>query len=240
MAKVPTASESDVDAFLKKVAETPARAGGGGRGRLIFAMDATASREPTWDHACQIQGEMFSETSALGGLQVQLVFYRGFGECRASKWASDAAALLRLMTGVSCRGGQTQIAKVLDHARREAAKQPVNALVFVGDAMEENIDKLCHKAGELGLLGVPMFVFHEGGDPVAGRAFREMARLTGGAYCPFDASSARQLRDLLSAVAVYAAGGRRALLEYGKAKGGDVLRLTHQMGGTGGGGRGGG
>ena len=97
--------------------------------------------------------------------------------------------------------------------------------------MEEDIDTLCHKAGELGLLNLPMFLFHEGGDPIAARAFREMARLSGGAYCPFDLASARQLRELLSAVAVYAAGGRQALLEYGKKRGGEALRLTHQMGG---------
>ena len=133
------------------------------------------------------------------------------------------------MTSVRCRGGQTQIAKVLDHAKREVEKAKVNALVFVGDALEEDIDRVCHKAGELGLLGVPMFLFHEGGDVVADRGFRELARLTGGAYCPFDAGSAQQLRDLLSAVAVYAAGGRHALLEYGNNRGEDVLRLTHQM-----------
>ncbi|MEL0113471.1 MAG: hypothetical protein VW835_17200 [Rickettsiales bacterium] len=233
MAKLPTSTQDDVAAFLQKVKEAPAPTAGrpGERGRLIFSMDATASREPTWDQACQIQGEMFSETAALGGLEVQLVFYRGFGECRASKWAPNAKELLRLMTGVRCRGGQTQISKILDHAKRETEKHRVNALVFVGDALEEDIDRVCHKAGELGLLGVPMFLFHEGGDPIAERGFRELARLTGGAYCPFDAGSARQLKDLLSAVAVYAAGGRKALLEYGNAKGGDVLRLTHQIGG---------
>ncbi len=233
MTKLPTSTQDDVAAFLQKVKEAPAPATGrpGERGRLIFSMDATASREPTWDQACQIQGEMFSETAALGGLEVQLVFYRGFGECRASKWAPNAKELLRLMTGVRCRGGQTQISKILDHAKRETEKHRVNALVFVGDALEEDIDRVCHKAGELGLLGVPMFLFHEGGDPIAERGFRELARLTGGAYCPFDAGSARQLKDLLSAVAVYAAGGRKALLEYGNAKGGDVLRLTHQIGG---------
>ena len=233
MTKLPTSTQDDVAAFLQKVKEAPAPTTGrpGERGRLIFSMDATASREPTWDQACQIQGEMFSETAALGGLEVQLVFYRGFGECRASKWAPNAKELLRLMTGVRCRGGQTQISKILDHAKRETEKHRVNALVFVGDALEEDIDRVCHKAGELGLLGVPMFLFHEGGDPIAERGFRELARLTGGAYCPFDAGSARQLKDLLSAVAVYAAGGRKALLEYGNAKGGDVLRLTHQIGG---------
>ena len=233
MAKLPSSNQNDVAAFLQKVSEVPAPKFSEERGRLIFAMDATASREPTWDQACQIQGEMFSETATLGGLEVQLVFYRGFGECRASKWAPNAKELLRLMTGVRCRGGQTQIAKVLDHTKREAEKRKVNALVFVGDALEEDIDRVCHKAGELGLIGVPMFLFHEGGDPIAERGFRELARLTRGAYCRFDAASAQQLRDLLSAVAVYAAGGRRALLEYGQSKGGTVLQLTHQVGGKG-------
>ncbi len=235
MVKLPTSREADVSAFLRKVSETSSPTMGvpRKRGRLIFAMDATASREPTWDQACQIQGEMFNETLTLGGLEVQLIFYRGFGECRASKWAPNAKELLRLMTSVRCRGGQTQIAKVLDHAKREAELGKVNALVFVGDALEEDIDRVCHKAGELGLLGVPMFLFHEGGDFVAERGFRELARLTGGAYCSFDAGSAQQLRDLMSAVAVYAAGGRRALITYGNNKGENVLRLTRQMGGKG-------
>lgn len=231
MAKLPkSTSGSDVAAFLEKVAATPSRATDGARGRLIFAMDATASREPTWDQACHIQAEMFSETAALGGLEVQLVYYRGFRECRASRWASDAKALLRLMTGVTCLGGRTQIERVLSHAVKETQKQAVNAMVFVGDAIEEDIDSVCHKAGELGVLGVPVFVFHEGGNPIVRGAFEQIARLSGGAYCSFDSGSARQLRDLLSAVAVYAAGGRRALLEFGDRRGGEVLRLTRQMG----------
>jgi hypothetical protein len=95
--------------------------------------------------------------------------------------------------------------------------------------MEEDIDRLCHLAGELGLLGVPVFLFHEGGDPIVRRAFEQLARLSGGAYCPFDSASAQQLRDLLSAVAVYAAGGRKALLDFEGRRGGGTLRLTHQL-----------
>jgi len=222
-------TEAAVAEFLEKVAVAPAPRPGEGRGRLIFAMDATASREPTWDRACQIQGEMFKSTAALGGLEVQLVFYRGFGECKSSPWVADAGALVRRMTAVFCLAGQTQIAKVLRHAIAETKRRKVNAIVFVGDCMEESIDNLCQLAGELGLLGVPCFIFHEGGEPVAAKAFREIARLTHGAYCAFDASSAQQLRDLLSAVAVYAAGGRRALEHYGKERGGLVLQLTHQV-----------
>ena len=49
---------AEVEAFLKKVALTARPVKTAGRGRLIFAMDATASREPTWDRACHIQAEM--------------------------------------------------------------------------------------------------------------------------------------------------------------------------------------
>lgn len=231
MAKPPDKSRrGEVDEFLAKVAATPVNRSAEARGRLIFAMDATMSREPTWDNACQIQGEMFRETSQLGGLDVQLVYYRGFGECRASKWVKEPKALLRLMTSVSCRAGHTQVERILIHAIRETRKRKVNAVVFVGDALEENIDDLGQRAGELGILGVPVFVFHEGGDPAVRRGFEEIARLSGGAYCSFDTGSAKQLRELLRAVAVYAAGGRKALLEFGDRTGSSQVRLlTSQL-----------
>ena len=210
--KLPAKSSAgDVAAFIEKLRTLPAASAGGGR--LIFAMDATASREPTWDRACQIQGEMFEATKSLGGLQIQLVYYRGFDECAASPWLANADALTRRMTAVTCLGGQTQIGRVLAHAAKEAKRGRVNAAVFVGDCMEEDVDHLCRLAGELGLMHVPVFVFHEGSDPVARRAFKQIARLSGGAYCAFDSTSARMLADLLRAVAVYAAGGARALAQ---------------------------
>ena len=107
----------------------------------------------------------------------------------------------------------------------------MSALVYVGDAMEESIDELCGRAGELALLGVPVFLFQEGRDARAERAFREIARLTGGAWCRFDEGSARQLRDLLTAVAVFAAGGRaalKALASTGAGRG--AVLLLEQLG----------
>jgi len=219
-----------IDAFVQQVRSTPAIKSGQDRGRLMYAMDATASRAPTWDRACQIQGEMFTETAALGGLDIQLCYYRGFGEFEATPWLSSADALLKRMTRVSCRGGQTQIEKVLRQAIEQTKQKKVQALVFVGDCMEEDVDRLCHLAGELGMLGVPAFLFHEGTEPAAQRAFKEIARLTRGAYCAFDATSAGQLRDLLSAVAVYAAGGQRALQDFSKDRSEVVRKLTRQLG----------
>jgi len=228
--KLPTKStHSDVENFLRKVATTAAIKKTGESGRLIFSMDATASRKPTWDTACQIQGQMFEETDSLGGLSIQLAYYRGYNEFFSSSWHSQSTDLLRSMSEASCLGGMTQIEKILRHAIRETKIKKVNAVIFVGDAMEENVDKLCQYAGELGLLGTPVFVFQEHNDPVATMAFKQIARVSNGAYCLFNSDSAQQLKDLLSAVAIYAAGGRKALENYGTKKGGITLKLTQQF-----------
>ncbi len=217
-----------VDAFLSQVATMPKTPGAGSGGRLIFALDATASREATWDRACHLQGEMFEATAALGQLDIQLVYYRGFRECRAGRWVRRAADLHKLMRGVACVGGHTQIIRILKHALKEHAQKPVNAVVFVGDALEEDIDELCHQAGRLGLAGVPVFMFHEGGNAIVGKAFRQVARLSGGAYAPFDLNSAETLKRLLSAVAVYAVGGLKALAATPQ-KDAETLLLTQQL-----------
>jgi hypothetical protein len=222
-------SDEEVNAFLARVAATPARRSSTRRGRLMFAMDATASREPSWDRACQIQAEMFEATADLGGLDVQLCYFRGFREFRASPWVDDARRLARHMTSVRCAGGATQIGRTLEHALEETRKDRVNAVVFVGDCMEEDPDKLCATAGQLGLLGVPVFMFHEGRDPAAERCFREISRLSRGAYCRFDAGSAEHLRQLLAAVAVYVAGGRKALADLGAQRGGIIRQLAHDL-----------
>jgi hypothetical protein len=219
----------EITEFLSKLRAAPVAKTTGKRGRLLFAMDATMSRQPTWDKALQIQAEMFHETQAIGGLDVQLVYFRGFNECRASKWVSEPDALARLMTAIDCRGGNTQIGRVLAHIRTEAGKHKIGAAVYVGDAMEENIDQLCKTAGEIGLLGVPIFMFQEGSDGATERAYREIARLTRGAYLKLDQSSARMLRELLTAVAVYAAGGRQALEDRSRGEGGGATLLLEQM-----------
>jgi hypothetical protein len=224
-----TSSRSEIDAFLDRVRSLAPSGGVGTRGRLVFALDATMSRQPTWDTACRLQGDMFREAAAIGGLDVQLLYYRGLAECRASRWVSDADRLADLMTRIDCRGGHTQIRKILAHARAETERAKVQALVFVGDAMEESVDDLCASAGELGLLGVPAFMFQEGHDAIAEQAFREIARLTGGAYCRFAPGAAYELAELLRAVAAYAAGGMRALADLSKRQGSGTRRLLEQL-----------
>ncbi len=222
-----TSTSDDIAAFVAR-ARAMSPHTDGARGRLVFALDATMSRQPTWDMACALQGDMFREAASLGSLDIRLVYYRGLNECRASGWISDSAHLARLMSKIDCRGGNTQIGKVLSEARREAVASGVRAVVFVGDAMEENVDALCAKAGELGLLKVPVFMFQEGHDPEVEQAFREIARLTGGAWCKFDPGAAAQLRELLRAAAAYAAGGREALKRLSARESG-AAKLLGQM-----------
>jgi hypothetical protein len=228
-AAVPTSKRSDIETFLNQVRSLGPAAEPGRRGRLIFSLDATMSRQPMWDTACRLQADMFREAAAVGGLDIQLVYYRGIAECRASQWLSQADRLANVMARIDCRGGHTQIGKILAHARRETQRHRVQALVFVGDAMEEALDDLCQSAGELGLLGVPAFMFQEGFDSVAEQAFREIARLTRGAYCRFDPGAAHELGELLRAAAAYAAGGMRALADLSTRRSSGATRLIEQM-----------
>lgn len=224
-----TSSASDVKDFLSKVKSLSPTTATGERGRLIFAMDATMSRQPTWDMALALQSGMFETVKELGGLDVQLMYFRGLNECRASKWAGNPETLARLMTSVSCQGGYTQIGKILLHTRKETEKKKVGALVYVGDCIEEDADALCAAAGELGLLGVPGFIFQEGHDTAAEGVFREIARLTGGAFSRFNAGAADELRTLLSAVAVYTAGGKAALEDFSQKEKPAVRALLGQL-----------
>jgi hypothetical protein len=229
LAKPPSrrSSSGEIDQFLTRSKSLAERADVAAR--LIFAVDATASRQPTWDRACQIQGEMFLATHDLGGLAVQLCYYRGFREMRASKWLLDESALLGQMSAVRCEGGYTQIERLLNHALREHAQEPVKALVFIGDAIEENPDRLAGKAGEAGLAGLPLFMFQEGDDPGVQHIFRDMARLSGGAWARFDHHSARELAELLGAVARYAAAGKQGLLAHDSSGDDKVKLLLNQL-----------
>ncbi|PCM43490.1 hypothetical protein [Marinobacter sp. ANT_B65] len=219
--------KKSIDQFIQQVRKLPPQVGG--QGRLIFALDATASRGATWDEACHLQSELFLATKDLGGLAIQLCYYRGFREFKATGFVNETGQLLNLMNGVSCLGGHTQIGRVLAHAREETRAKAVKALVFIGDSCEEPVDELCHIAGELGMLRTPVFMFHEGADAHARAVFQQVSKLSGGAYAPFDRNSPQVLKDLMAAVAVYASGGVKALKDYSSSSSPEVERLIRQI-----------
>lgn len=222
----PVSDKKDIQQFLSKVAALPKTQGDA---RLIFALDATASRQSTWDVASQLQSEMFLSARSLGGLNVQLCYFRGFGEFFSSDWQSDSDEILRIMSGLKCQAGATQLQRLLQHAIEENRSERIKCLIYIGDAMEENIDLLAQLAGKLGLLNVPLFLFQERSDPTAKAAFEELCRLSGGAYSQFDSASADQLKELLRAVAIYAAGGLKALQDYSAGSNRSVKLIERQL-----------
>jgi hypothetical protein len=203
-----TEALSRVDKFLNNQANRPQPR----RGNLIFALDATASRKPTWDAACQLQAQMFREVAAIGSLSMQLVYYRGpadfGGECKASRWSDNPREIASLMSKITCEAGHTQIEKVLGHAIAEGARRKIGALVFVGDACEEHLDRLIQKAAH---LAMPAFLLQEGHDPIVYDCFSQIARMSHGASLPFDSGNVAQLAELLRAVALFSVGGMKAL-----------------------------
>ena len=179
---------------------------------MIFALDATASREPTWDQARRLHGELFSAALHNQTLAIQLCYYRGLSEFNASHWLTQPAALLDQMSSVTCQPGATQIGRVIHHAlNTHSASLPVRAVVLVGDACEEPAAALASLAGQCAIKQMPLFLFQEGYDAQTRRTFERLAQLSHGAYAPFDASSAEQLRALLAAVGRFAQGGIQAL-----------------------------
>ena len=213
---LPKTSSGKLGDFLAQVKNTPSRIQRESVGRLVFGMDATASREKTWDNACQIQSKMFRATDDIGAINVQLCYYRGFNEFQCSGWSSSGEELIKEMTNVSCLGGHTQIAKIFKHALEEHRTQKIRALVFVGDALEENADELCFLAGKFGVFNIPIFMFQEGSSSAVMSTFKQVALLSGGAYAPFNSGSVKELQDLLSSVAVFVAGGHKALEKFEK------------------------
>jgi hypothetical protein len=204
-----------IEQFLaEKAKEMPTRK------RLIFAIDATASRQRTWDQAAQVQGQMFLEAGRHGGLEIQLVYYRGFDEMKATRWFASSKPLVEAMSGVICRAGNTQIGRVLRHA----VKERPDAMVLIGDHCEEHLTDLQPLAAELGRLQVPAFCFLEGHSSEGKETFEMIAGLTRGALLELNAHSAANLRELLGAVAAYVAGGPAALVNQRP----EVVRLlTH-------------
>ncbi len=222
----PVSSTNDVQQFLSKVAALPKTSGDA---RLIFSLDATASRQSTWDVASQLQSEMFLSAQSLGGLNVQLCYFRGFGDFFSSDWQGNPDDILRIMSSIQCQAGATQLHRLLQHAIDENQQKKIKCLIYIGDAMEENIDLLAQLAGKLGLLNVPLFMFQERSDSVAKAAFQELSRLSGGAYSQFDSASADQLKDLLRAVAIYAAGGLKALQNFSAGSSSGVKLIEQQL-----------
>lgn len=220
----PRSGRTDIEQFLEVARRVPAPADV--RGRLVFALDATASRERSWQRAMTLQQQMFEVAADQGGIAIQICHYGGQGDFHVLPWVRRSQDLRGLMNDVRCCAGPTQIHRVLRHVDEEATRQRMGVLIFVGDALEEDETELLRVAGRLALRGVRAFMFQEGSDPRVARTFGAIARLTRGVHAAFDGRSATRLRELLEAAAAYAAGGEEALLRLAtrSSTGAELLR----------------
>ena len=176
--------------------------------RLVFALDATASRERAWAAARQVTDSLFG--AAPGGIEVALAVHGGGRMTAFGGFHRDVGALRDEAAGISCEPGPT---RMLDIVRESLRRPGVRAMVYIGDCFEEDESAALALAGSLRLRGTKLVVLQDesSGTTSALRVFRAMAGRTGGIVLPFDAGSLDPLRDALGAVASYVAGGRDML-----------------------------
>jgi len=202
------------------------------RGRVVFALDLTASRERTLEQARIATAAMFDAIKAVGEVALRFVYFRGTNECKASSWNSDPGALCESMLRLTCESGRTQIGRVLRMVLGE--KQRISAVVFVGDQCEEDSAGLEALAKALGEKSIPIFVFHECADDndrslAAKPVFMLLAQASGGAYLELKADSGAALRETLSTVAAFTAGGAEGLTRIALPTSSEVRKLRQSL-----------
>ena len=190
-------------------AEPPQDAGSANRPRLVFAVDATASREPAWTAARQVTDALVKALP--GELDVALAVHGGSRVHTFTAFTANPATLRDRAAGIACEAGTTRLLPILAASLRQ---QAVRVVIYVGDVFEESVVEARRLADLMGHQGTKLIVLHDTADPSARRdveVFWDFAKRTGGCVLPFDASAPGRLRDLLSAVAVYAVGGEKLL-----------------------------
>jgi hypothetical protein len=206
-------------------AEPPVENGTPPRPRLIFAVDATASREQAWAAARQVTDTLVKALP--GELDVALAVHGGSRVHTFTAFTNNAATLRDRAAGVTCEAGLTRLLPILSASVRRPA---IRVVVYIGDVFEESLPEGRRLADAMGEQGTKLIVLHDTADPAARRdaeMFWDLARRTGGCVLPFDASASSRLRDLLSAVAVYAVGGEKLLRDRRHALPGSVTLLKH-------------
>jgi hypothetical protein len=178
------------------------------RARLVFAVDATASRSAAWDTARRVTDTLFQALP--GQLDVALAVHGGDRVHTFTEFVSDPNVLRDTAAGISCVGGHT---KLIDIMQRTSDARDVKVLLYIGDSFEESIEQAREAADALKARGVRLIVLHDlpGENKAAGDVFADLARRADGLVLPFDAGAAARIREILEAVAVLAVGGVKLL-----------------------------
>ena len=188
------------------------------RGRLMFALDATASREPTWAIARDLQAKMFREAAPIGRLDCPAGLLSGrrvpsveMGVKRGATRATDEPDRLSGRLYADWQGPRACTSR--DRESRQSRHWYSSATPW-----KRTSSTLAAMAGKLGTQGVPIFLFQEGRDAAVRSAFRLLALKSGGAYFEFNPDASRaveQLSEQLNAVARLAVGDAEALERIG-------------------------
>jgi hypothetical protein len=231
MATTAATAAASVPATLRSAlshAEPPGETGTPIRPRLVFAVDATASREPAWAAARQVTDALFKALP--GALDVALAVHGGSRVHTFTPFTNDANTLRDRAAGVTCHAGSTRLLPILAACLRQ---QGVRVVVYIGDVFEESVPRGRQLTDAMNAHGAKLIVLHDMADPVARRdaeVFWDLAKRTGGCVLPFDASAPGRLRDRWSAVAVYAVGGEKLLRDRQSDLPGAVALLEHLAG----------
>jgi hypothetical protein len=222
-----TASASTAAALFSVLrhAEPPMETITPARPRLVFAVDATASREPAWAAARQVTDALVKALP--GQLDVALAVHGGSRVHTFTPFTSNAATLRDRAAGVACQAGMTRLLPILSASLKHPA---VRVVIYIGDVFEESVIQGRRLADNMGQRGTKLIVLHDTADPAArldAEVFWDLAKRTGGCVLPFNASASGRLRELLSAVAVYAVGGETLLQERARDLPGAIALLEH-------------
>ncbi len=189
---------------------------------ICFVIDATGSRQHSWQQAQRTQAEMFDAVKSAGNLKLSIVCHRGNRVSDLGTFATPADAK-RSMAAVSCEAGNTEIIGSLKAAM---GKKP-STIIMIGDCFEENFGDLQQVCSKLAAEQIRVYAFVEGNDPNGQHAYKMAADLTGGIFQPF--GSGLDLSDLCVAAAVFDVGGQQAfdkLIASGHA---GAKALEHQV-----------
>lgn len=179
-----------------------------------FVIDATASREDTWEDAKTIQCDMFNQIAGMGQMRLRLVHFGG-DELTDRGYANSPDIVHAQMNETVCRGGSTQIIESLDALLASPDADQPRSIILVGDSFEEDSDALLERATTLADKKIKVYAFQEGDESDAAYAFRMLAEKTGGAYAVFGADM--PLKELCQGVALQAIGGNAALFRLNNA-----------------------
>ncbi|NRA46534.1 MAG: hypothetical protein HRU09_16405 [Oligoflexales bacterium] len=124
------------------------------RPKLLFSMDATASREHSWLIAQDITSSMFDEVP--GELDVALAYHGGGILKNVSPFKSNAKQFKDAVSVVRCDAGPTALNAILQEA---SEVNGLKAMIYIGDCYEEPFVEAEYYARQLKLKGTRAFMF---------------------------------------------------------------------------------